>query len=263
MRLASITVLFATALTGYAQPARPALLRNAGLDQKMGAEIPLDQPFLDDTGKNVTLRQYAGKPMVLALVYYQCPSLCNLILNGALRSLQGVPLNAGEDYNFVAVSFDPRETREMAAAKKANYAAKFGGQSGASASQGWHFLTGDQESSRALANAVGFHYVFDSNANQYIHPSLVTLLTPGGRVSRYLLGVEYPPRDMRLGLVEASNGTIGTPVDQVLLYCFHYDAATGKYGLVIMNVLRLGGLLTVAVLALFLLLNLRRDWRTT
>jgi protein SCO1/2 len=166
------------------------------------------------------------------------------------------------DYNVVAVSFDPRETPEMAAAKKRSYMQELGDSAETrSAADGWHFLTAEQEASKLLGKSVGFHFIYDATTNQYVHPSAVMILTPGGRVSRYFYGIDYQPRDIRLGLVESSKGAIGTPVDQVLLYCFHYDPANGKYGLVIMNVLRLGGLLTLAALLGFIVLSVRRDFR--
>ncbi len=243
---------------------RPAILRNVGIDQKMGAQTPLDLSFVDESGSPVTLRRYLGKPVILALVYYQCPSLCNLVLNGIVRGVKDLALSPGVDYNVVAVSFDPRETPEMAGAKKRGYMQELAGsrrQASAEPSEGWHFLTADQEASKLLAKTVGFRYIYDSVTNQYAHPAAVMILTPEGRVSRYFYGIDYQPRDLRLGLIEASHDSIGTPVDQVLLYCFHYDPATGKYGLVIMNVLRLGGLLTLAALIGFVMFNLRRDFR--
>jgi len=233
-------------------------LRNGGINQKMGAQIPLELPFADESGRPVTLGEYFGKPVILALVYYQCPSLCNLVLNGVLRSAKSVPMSAGVDYEIIAVSFDGRETPEMAAAKKQTYVQGYGRPG---AERGWHFLTGEEASSRALADAVGFHYVYDSMTNQYAHPSAIMIVTPTGQVARYFYGVEYPPRDIRLGLVEASENRIGTAVDQVMLYCFHYDPANGKYGMVIMNVLRLTGLLTVGALATFMIVMFRRDFR--
>jgi len=234
------------------------LLQKVGINQKMGAQIPLDLPFVDESGQDVTLRQYFGKPVILALVYYQCPSLCNMVLNGVLRSIKQLDLIAGNEYEVVAVSFDPRETPEMAAAKKQTYLRDY---TRPGAAQGWHFLTGQETSSKALADSVGFRYVYDALTNQYAHSSAIMILTPAGRIDRYFYGIEYPARDVRLGLVEASNERIGTPTDQVLLYCFHYDPATGKYALVVMNVLRLAGLLTVAVLATFMIVMFRRDFR--
>jgi protein SCO1/2 len=241
---------------GYA-PAR--LLQQVGISQKMGASIPLDLPFADESGRDVTLRQYFGKPVILALVYYQCPSLCNMVLNGILRSIKSVDLTAGSDYEVVAVSFDPRETPEMAAAKKQNYLQDY---RRPGAELGWHFLTGPETSSKALADAVGFRYVYDALTNQYAHSSAIMILTPDGRIARYFYGIDYPGRDVRLGLVEASRERIGTPTDQVLLYCFHYDPTTGKYALVVMNVLRLAGVLTVGLLAAFMIVMFRRDFRS-
>jgi protein SCO1/2 len=239
---------------------RPTLLKSVGIDQKMGAEVPLDMPFADESGKPVTLRQYAGKPVILALVYYQCPSLCNMVLNGVLRSVKNLPMTAGDQYDIVAVSFDPRETPEMAAAKKVSY---IKGYNRPGADQGWHFLTGAEASSKSLADAVGFHYAFDQVNNQYAHGSAIILLTPEGHVTRYFYGIEYPARDLRLGLVEASERHIGSPVDQVMLYCYHYDPSNGKYGMVIMNVLRLAGFATVGALATFMLIMFRRDFKAT
>jgi len=234
------------------------LLQKVGINQKMGAQIPLDLPFADESGRDVTLRQYLRKPVILALVYYQCPSLCSMVLNGVLGSIKGLDMTAGNQYEVVAVSFDPRETPQMAAAKKETYLRDY---KRPGAEQGWHFLTGPETSSKALADAVGFRYVYDSLTNQYAHSSAIMILTPAGRVARYFYGIQYPPRDVRLGLVEASSERIGTPTDQVLLYCFHYDPATGKYALVIMNVLRLAGLITLAVLATFMIVMFRRDFR--
>lgn len=247
---------FAQVQTGW----RPALLRRVGIDQKMGAQVPIGVPFTDESGRSVTLRDYLGKPVILALVYYQCPSLCNMVLNGVLRSIKGLKLTAGDEFNVVAVSFDPRETPEMAAGKKVSY---MKGYSRPGAEQGWHFLTGPEASSKSLADSVGFHYAFDAINNQYAHGSAIMILTPEGKVTRYFYGIEYPARDVRLGLEEASSRRIGSPVDAVLLYCYHYDPANGKYGLVIMNVLRLAGFITVAALAAFMIVMFRRDFKVT
>lgn len=237
-------------------PAR--LLQRVGINQRIGAQVPVDLPFLDESGRDVTLRQYLPKPAILALVYYQCPSLCNMVLNGVLRTTRSMDLTAGAEYEVIAVSFDPRETPEMAAAKKQTYLKASGQTDG---QQGWHFLTGSEASSKALADAVGFHYVYDAITNQYAHGSAIMILTPAGRVSRYFYGIDYPARDVRLGLVEASNETIGQPSDRILLYCFHYDPATGKYALVVMNVLRLAALITLGALASFMIVMFRRDYR--
>ncbi|MGA3185609.1 MAG: SCO family protein [Bryobacteraceae bacterium] len=247
---------FAQVQTGW----RPAILRSVGIDQKIGAQVPLDLLFENESGRPVTLRQYLGKPVILALVYYQCPSLCNMVLNGVLRSVKSLPMTAGEEYDIVAVSFDPRETAEMAAAKKVPYVK---GYDRPGAEQGWHFLTGSEASSKSLADSVGFHFAFDNVTNQYAHSSAIMLLTPEGKVTRYFYGIDYPARDLRFGLEEASNRRIGSPVDAVLLYCYHYDPSNGKYGMVIMNVLRLAGVATVAVLAAFMIIMFRRDLKVT
>lgn len=254
--------IYAPPQTQVYAPSR--LLQKVGIDQKMGAQIPLDLPFKDESGREVELRQYFGKPVILALVYYQCPSLCNLVLNGIVRSIKNLDLAAGEQYQVLAVSFDPREIPSMAAAKKETYLEQLypnDARRQAAAAQGWHFLTGQETSSKALADAVGFRYVYDEMTNQYAHSSAIMILTPGGRIARYFYGIEYPSRDVRLGLVEASNEKIGTPTDQVLLYCFHYDPATGKYALVIMNVLRLAALITLGALVTFMIVMFRRDFR--
>jgi len=247
----------------YAPPAptqlsSSPLLKQVGITQRMGAQAPLDLAFNDEAGQLVTLRQYFGKPVILALVYYQCPSLCNLVLNGLVRSVKDLTLTAGEDYDVVAVSFDPRETPEMARAKKQTYMKDY---NRPGTEKGWHFLTGDEAASKALAASVGFRFVYDTMTNQYAHGSGIVLLTPEGRTTRYFFGIDYPPRDVKLGLVEASHNRIGSAIDQVELYCFHYDPAKGKYGLVIMNVLRLGGLLTLGLLAGFMIVMFRRDFR--
>ncbi len=244
---------------GFAENNLPEQLRNVGIDQKLNEQVPLDLVFKDETGREVQLGQYFGrKPVLLSLVYYECPMLCTMILNGMLRSMRAVKLTAGEQYEVVTVSIDHRETPELAAAKKAEYVKQYGRPG---AEKGWHFLTGDETSIRRLADAAGYRFKFDEKSGQFVHASGIMILTPQGKLARYLYGVEYPPRDLRLGLVEASNGKIGSPVDQVLLYCFHYDPSTGKYSLLIMNVIRALGAATVAVLGAFIILMLRRDRR--
>lgn len=236
---------------------RPAILRGIGIDQKMGAQAPLDLPFVDEAGREVKLGQYLGKPVILALVYYSCPSLCNMVLDGVVRAVSGLKTTAGKEYDVVAVSFDPRETPEMAREKKAAIVRAY---NRPGSENGWHFLTGSEGASKTLAEAAGFHYSYDSMSNQYVHAAAIMLLTPEGKVDRYFYGIAYEPRDVRLGLDEASEGRIGSPIDAVLLYCSHYDPSTGKYGVVIMNVLRLAGLLTVVLLAGFMIVMLRRDF---
>ncbi len=233
---------------------RPAILNGAGLEQKFGSQVPLDIPLTDEDGRTVSLGQFAGKPIVLALVYYQCPSLCSMILNNLARVAPQVNLRAGVEYQVLAISFDPRETHELAAAKKNAYNLQTGNRTAA-----WHFLTGTDQATRAVADSVGFHFRFDPMTNQYVHPTVLVLLTPELRVSRYLFGIDYPPRDLRLGLVEASHLAIAKAADQVLLFCFHYDPSQGKYSLLIMNILRGAGLLTLALLGGSVIAMLRRD----
>lgn len=244
-----------------AQTARPALLTDVGIDQKLNEQIPLDLNFRDETGKTVRLREYFGeKPVILVLAYYECPMLCTQVLNGLTRSLQGMSLEMGKQFNVVTVSINPRETPELAFAKKRIYAGIYGRPL---AEQGWHFLTGDQPSIQELARAVGFRYAFDPESGQYAHASGIMVLTPEGRLSRYFYGIQYPSRDLRLSLVEASEGKIGSPVDQLLLFCYHYDPATGKYGLVILNIVRAAGLATVLAIGGFIWVLLRRERRKT
>jgi protein SCO1 len=231
----------------------PDLLKQVGIDQKLNDTIPLDLPFRDEHGKTVELSQYFGsKPVILTLVYYSCPMLCTQVLNGLDRSLENIPPTIGKDFNVVTVSIDPTDTPVLAATKQELYAGMY---ERPGAAKGWHFLTGDEPQIKRLADAVGFHYAYDPDSKQYAHAAAIMLLTPDGRLSRYFYGVTYPERDMRLGLEEASGGKIGSPVDAVLLYCYHYDPHTGKYGLLISRVLQLSGALTIVVggIGLFIL----------
>jgi protein SCO1/2 len=228
---------------------KPEILKAIGIDQRLNERLPLSLPFRDEAGRAVTLGDYFGKrPVVLALVYYNCPMLCTQVLNGLVASLNVMSLEAGRDFDVLAVSFDTRETPAMAAAKKEAYLSRYKHPASAS---GWHFLTGDAPSVAALTKAAGFRYRYDEKLDQFAHASAVVVLTPEGRLARYFYGIEYAPRDLRLGLVEASEGRIGTPVDQLLLYCFHYDPASGKYGAVVVNIVRLAGLTTIVLLAVF------------
>jgi protein SCO1 len=237
----------------------PADLKKVSFDQKLGVQVPLDLPFRDETGRGVRLAQYfTGRPVILALVYYECPMLCVQALNGLVKSLKVLALEPGRDYSIVTVSFNPRETPQQAAAKKDEYVGRL---KRAGAAEAWHFLTGNEASIRMLTDAVGFHYVYDAETKQFAHPTGMIVLTPEGRTSKYVFGIDYGPRDLRLALVEASDNKVGTPVDRLLLYCYHYDPTTGKYGLVLMNVLRLGGVLTVATIGGLLLLLRRREKR--
>ncbi len=242
----------------FGQPyGRPPALRGVGIDQKLNYLVPLDLQFKDEAGKTVRLADYFhGKPVVLSLVYYRCPMLCNLVMNGELRSFRQLPLEIGKDFDVVTVSFDPDETPEIAAAKKATYVDKY---NRGSAAAGWHFLTGAEPQIHALADSVGFHYARDPKTGQWAHASGIMILTPEGRVARYLYGIEYSKNDMRLALAEASANKIGTPTDQILLFCFHYDPSKGKYTFAIVNTLRAAGSATVVALGLFLFVSLRRD----
>ena len=238
------------------QGSLPEALRDIGIDQRLNEQLSLDLVFRDETGREVKLGEYFdGKPVILALVYYTCPMLCNQELNGLIGMLKTLSFNAGRDFQVIAVSFDPRDTPETAFAKKRAYVDRY--QRG-SAEAGLHFLTGDEGSIHALTEAVGFHYRFDSETNQYVHASGIMIATPEGKLSHYFYGIDYSPRDVRLGLVEASDSKIGSPVDQVLLFCYHYDPVTGKYGAVIMNMIRLGGLVTFAGVAVIVFVMRRR-----
>jgi protein SCO1/2 len=258
MKTACLVLLLAAPVLRAQVYGRPAILRDVGIEQHMGAQAPLDIPFTDEQGRTMTLRQFTGKPIILALVYYQCPGLCDLVLNGIVRATRELKFTAGTDYQLVAVSFDGRENYPLARAKKVSYLKDFGRPG---AAQGLHFLTGPDASSRLLADAVGFHFTYDPISNQFAHPSAIMILTPEGRVARYFYGIEYQVRDVKLGLVEASGGKIGSPIDAVQLFCFHYDPANGKYGLLIVNVMRLAGLATAGALAAFMIVMFRRDAR--
>jgi protein SCO1/2 len=234
-------------------------LREVGIDQKLDGAIPLDAPFTDDAGKDVTIGQYFGsRPVVLALVYYECPMLCIQTLTGLSGSLEALAFNPGKEFELVVVSIDPGETPALAANSKKTFLKRYGRQG---VDGNVHFLTGREASIKPLADAVGFRYAYDRDIDQYAHPAAITVLTADGRVSKYLYGIEFAPRDLRLSLVEAAGGRIGTAIDQALLFCYHYDPETGKYGFVIMNVIRLGAALTVVALAGSIVFALRRERR--
>ena len=234
-------------------------LREVGIDQKLDGAIPLEAPFTDESGRDVTLGQYFGKrPVILSLVYYECPMLCIQTLTGLSGSLEALAFNPGKEFELVVVSIDPGETPALAADRKKTFLKRYG-RAGVDASV--HFLTGRETSIKPLADAVGFRYAYDKDIDQYAHPAALTVLTGEGRVSKYLYGIEFAPRDLRLALVEAGDGRIGTAIDQALLFCYHYDPETGKYGFVIMNVVRLGGAITVVALAGSIVFALRRERR--
>ncbi len=234
----------------------PKALTNVGLDQRLNEQVPLDALFKDEQGQDVRLGQFfKGKPVVLSLVYYTCPMLCTQVLNGELGTLRNVSFNIGEQFEVVTVSFDARETPQLASAKKQTYVKGYNRPSGEA---GWHFLTGDESNIKRLADAVGFRFVWDEQTKQFAHASGIMVLTPEGKVARYFFGIEYPPKDLRLALVEASQNKIGTPVDALMLYCYHYDPATGKYGVVVMNVMRLAGIVTVMLIVGMILVLRKR-----
>ena len=233
---------------------KPNVLRDVGLDQRLGEQVPLDLTFTDENGKSVRLADYFGsKPVILNMVYYSCPMLCGEVLNGLTGALQIVKFDVGREFNVLTVSIDPRDTTALAAKKQAIYVKRYGRPN---AQAGWHFLTGRQDQIEALTKAVGFRYKYDAEIKQYAHAAGIMVLTPDGKVAQYFYGVEYSPKDIRLSLVEASKGKVGTVVDQLLLFCYHYDPATGKYGAAVMNLLRLGGGMTI--LGIVLLVGLLR-----
>jgi protein SCO1 len=257
--LAAIIVGAGSKARAQVQDDSPALLRNVGIDQNLDGQVPLDATFRDENGKAVELRSYFdGKPVILSLVYYECPMLCTQELNGLLNSLKELSFDVGKQFTVVTVSFNPSERPALAAAKKAMYTSLYGR---TGAAQGWHFLTGQEPSIQRLTHAVGFRYAYDPASRQYAHATAVMILTPAARVSRYLFGIEYSSRDLRLALVEASAERIGSPVDRLLLVCYHYDPKTGKYGLLIGRVIRLSGLATVLALGSFLAIMFRREQR--
>ena len=236
---------------------RPDLLKNVGIDQKLNQQIPLDLTFRDENGKTVQIGKYFGhKPVVLSLVYYDCPMLCTQVLSGMEASLRNISLNIGEDYNVVTVSIDPNEDAKLAHVKQELYTGVYGRPG---ASEGWHFLTGDEPQIKKLADSVGFRYAYDPDSKQFAHASAIMVLTPDGKLSKYFYGIQYSPRDLRLGLVEASARKIGTPVDSMLLFCYHYDPHTGKYGLLISRLIQIGGLLTVLGIGATMLILFRRE----
>lgn len=237
--------------------AMPGPLQEVGYDQKLGEQLPLDLPFRDEAGRQVRLGNYFGqRPVVMIFAYYHCPMLCDLVVQGATGSLKALTLDAGKDFDVVVVSIDPKETPDQAKEAKRQALAHYG-RTGTDA--GWHFLTGPQQSILQLTQAAGFRYVYDKERNEYAHAAGILIATPEGRISRYLYGIEYAPRDVRLALVESSAGRIGTLADQVLLYCFHYDPVYGKYSAMTMNILRLGAIVTVLGLGLLIVLLKRRE----
>ncbi len=243
----------------WGEASLPASLQDVGFDQKRNAQVPLDLPFKDETGRPVRLGDYFGsKPVILNLAYFRCPMLCDQVMNGMVRTMLEMPLEVGKDFNVVTVSFDARETPEMASAKRETYLQRYGRDQ---AREGWHFLTGAEESIKSLTGSVGFRYRYDAGKDQFAHAAGIVVLTPEGKVSKYFYDIRYSARDLRLGLVDASANKIGSVVDQVLLFCFHYDPIEGKYGPAVMRVVRVGGVLIVLGLGVFVIALVRGDRR--
>jgi len=235
----------------------PPALRDVGFEQRLGEALPLDLPLRDETGRDVRLGDYFGRrPVVLSLVYYECPMLCTLTLNGLVSALGVLSFDAGREFELVTVSFDSRDTPELAAAKKNAYLGRYK-RPGAEAS--WHFLTATPAAIARLTRAVGFRYAWDAQTRQFAHPAGIVVTTPEGQIARYLYGIEYAPRDLRLAVVEASKGQIGNPVDQLALFCYQYDPMTGRYGAAIMRMLRAAAIATVLALGAFIGVMLRRE----
>jgi protein SCO1/2 len=240
-----------------AQNPQAELTAKAGLDQQLNAQVPLNPTFRDEHGTAVRLENYFGlKPLLLVLAYYECPNLCTLVLNALLQSAQDLKFDAGREYQILIVSIDPHESPALAAAKKQIYVQRYGRPG---TENGWHFLTGDEASIRQLAQSIGYRFVYDPQTRQFAHPSVLTVLTPMGKISRYFAGIEYPAKEVRLALIEASNSRIGSLTDQLFLLCFHYNPATGKYGLVVTRVIQFGGISTVLALGSLITLMIRRE----
>ena len=244
---------------GITSSTMPRPLREIGFDQNLDQYVPLDVPFRDESGRTVRLADYFGsRPVVLVFAYYDCPMLCTQVINGLSTALNLLSLAPGKDFEIVTVSFNPRDTPATASAKKAVYLERY---TRDGAARAWHFLSGDEPSIDRLTKAAGFRYVWDAETKQFAHPTGVIVLTPDGRLSRYLFGIEYGPRDLRYALVEASAGGVGNAVDTLLLYCYHYDPMTGRYGFVVMRAVRIAGAATVLALASFIIVMVRKEKR--
>lgn len=248
--------------------ARPSLTKGVTIEQKLNSALPLDLTLRNEANQPVALWKYFGdKPVILSLVYYTCPSLCPMTLHETVMTMKRISLKPGRDYNVVVVSFNPKDTAQQATEAKAKYRTEFGNP--AAFDQGWHFLTGDEVSIQRLTDAVGFRYRWDTKTQQFVHAGGIMVATPDGKMSKYFYGIDYAPADVRMALVDASQHKIGSAVDYVLLFCFHYDATQGRYTLAIVNILKIAGGLTIAMLAglLFLLMrndkdkNTRRAWK--
>ena len=266
--LAALLLLPATAFAqlGPAPPPdldpanrKPRIFEKVGIDQKIGEQLPLDATFRDENGHAVRLGEFFGhRPVVLALAYYECPMLCTQVLNGMTGSLKTMSFTAGKDYEVVVISINPRETPSLAKEKKDAYVRHYGR---AETAAGWHFLVGSDEQIHRVANAIGFRYAYDKDIDQYAHAAAIYVATSSGVIARYLLGIDFAPKDLRYALVEASNNRLGTVADQVLLYCYHYDPSTGRYGADTLLAVRIGFVATVLAFLTFLFVSLRRERR--
>lgn len=242
---------------GAPSTSMPKPLSEIGFDQNIGQQLPLDATFRDEDGRTVTLGSFYGqRPVILGFVYYECPMLCTQVLNAIASTVTALSLDAGRDFELVLVSFDPRETPAQATAKKAEYLARYRRPGG---ENGWHFLTGDEPQIRRVTQAAGYRYTWDDQTQQFAHPTGIIVTTPDGRNARYLFGIEYGPRDVKFALVEASEGRVGSVVDSLLLYCYHYDPMTGRYGIYIMRALRIAGVTTVLFIGTFIVVMVRRE----
>ncbi|GBC95472.1 hypothetical protein HRbin16_01261 [bacterium HR16] len=262
--LLTISLLAPAGAQFWQQPEREKstnvnLTRDITIEQKLNEQVPLNLTFRDESGREVKLQEYFGKkPVLLTLVYYECPSLCGLVLQGLLKSLRVLNYTPGDQFDIVTVSISPKETPALAAAKKQNFLKEYGR---LDAAKGWHFLTGEEPQIRKLADAVGFRYVYDPKSGQYAHAAGVMLLTPNGKVSRYFYGIEYSPRDLRMGIIDASQGRVGSPVEKIILFCYQYDPTTGKYSLAIIRIVQIASVLTVLVLGSFMATQIYREKR--
>ncbi len=244
---------------GLDASATPEILEHVGIEQRIGVSLPLDLEFNDETGTPVSLGSYFGdKPVILTLVYYDCPMLCTEVLNGLNRSLAPLNYSIGEEFKVVTVSFDPRESPTLASQKKAVYTQRYGRPG---TGEGWHFLTGEAPAIDALTESVGFNYVYDETEGQFVHGSAIMIISPKGTVSHYFFGIEYPSEDVRLALIESSEEKLGNVFDQIMLYCFNYDPEQGRYGVAIMNAMRLAGLATLLAMGSFMVVMFKRDRR--
>lgn len=261
--MCSFALFVLIAVAAQAQPSKETpgnqleMLKQVGFDQKLNAQLPLDLPFRDHTGKEVTLGSYfQDKPVVLIPVYFECPMLCNLSMAGLVKSLKVLSFQAGKEYKVLMYSIDPKETPELAAEKRKAYMKRY---HRPGTEDGWNFIVGNEESVRRLSESIGFRYVYDPTIKQYAHAAGVIVATAKGRVSRYLYGIDYAPKDLKMGIVEASDGKIADPVSQLLLLCFHYDPTSGKYTMAIMTVVRAAGILTLLAMGMFLVGTLRKE----